>query len=97
MSVFCSPLTNDTLFDGRLICRQYRQGYRFSVDAVLAAHFCRIQTDDHIFDLGCGCGVIGLIIAFRHQGEGVRVTGLEFQSDLVMLAHDNVLANNMDS
>jgi len=97
VSVFCSPLTNDTLFDGRLICRQYRQGYRFSVDAVLAAHFCRIQTDDHIFDLGCGCGVIGLIIAFRHQGEGVRVTGLEFQSDLAMLAHDNVLANNMDS
>ncbi len=97
MSVFCSPLTNDTLFDGSLICRQYRQGYRFSVDAVLAAHFCRIQPDDHILDLGCGCGVIGLIIAFRNQGDEVHVTGLEFQSDLAMLAHDNVLANNMDS
>lgn len=97
MSVFCSPLTNDTLFDGRLICRQYRQGYRFSVDAVLAAHFCRIQAGDHILDLGCGCGVIGLIIAFRNQGERVHVTGLEFQADLAMLAHDNVLANNMGS
>jgi len=97
VSVHCSPLTNDTLFDGRLVCRQYRRGYRFSVDAVLAAHFCRIHNGDHILDLGCGCGVIGLILAYRHQGRGVQVTGLEFQPDLAMLAHDNVLANKMES
>lgn len=95
MSVYCSPLTDDTLFDGRLLCRQYRKGYRFSVDAVLAAHFCRVQPGDHILDLGCGCGVIGLILAFRHPG--IRVTGLELQADLAMLAHDNVLANRMES
>ncbi|MCL7488303.1 MAG: methyltransferase [Desulfobulbaceae bacterium] len=97
MTVYCSPLTNDTLFDGRLVCRQYRLGYRFSVDAVLAAHFCRVQDGDHILDLGCGCGVIGLILAYRHQGRGVQVAGLEFQPDLAMLSHDNVLANNMES
>lgn len=95
MSVHCSPLTDDTLFDGKLLCRQYRKGYRFSVDAVLAAHFCRVQAGDHVFDLGCGCGVIGLVLAFRHPN--IRVTGLEFQADLAMLAHDNVLANRMES
>ncbi len=97
MNIPCSPLTDDTLFEGRLVCRQYRQGYRFSVDALLAAHFPDIQAENHILDLGCGCGVIGLVIAHRYRGEGVHVTGLEFQSDLAMVAHDNVLANNMES
>ena len=97
MSVFCSPLSDDTLFNGRLVCRQYRQGYRFSADAVLAAHFCTVQAGDHILDLGCGCGVIGLIIAYRNREKNVRVTGLEFQADLSMLSHDNILANNLES
>ena len=94
MKIHCSPLTDDTLFDGSLVCRQYRQGYRFSIDAVLAAHFCTVQPRDQILDLGCGSGVIGLILAFRHQE--VQVTGLEFQADLAMLTHDNILANNFD-
>ena len=36
-----SALSEDTLFSGRLICRQPEHGYRFSVDAVLTAHFAR--------------------------------------------------------
>lgn len=96
MSIHCTPLTNDTLFDGRLVCRQYRQGYRFSVDAVLAAHFCTLQEGDHVLDLGCGCGVIALIVAYRNQQKNVQVTGLEIQPDLAMLSHDNILANNLE-
>lgn len=95
VKIRCTPLTNDTLFDGRLICRQYRQGYRFSIDAVLAAHFCKTGPDDQVLDLGTGCGVIGLILA--HRNPALRVTCLEFQDDLARLAQDNVLANNMDS
>lgn len=97
MSIHCTPLTNDALFDGALICRQYRQGYRFSVDAVLAAHFCIVQAGARILDLGCGCGVISLILAFRHQDKDIRVTGLELQPDLAMLTQDNILANHLDS
>ncbi|GAB4336489.1 MAG: methyltransferase [Desulfobulbaceae bacterium] len=93
---YCSPLTNDTLFDGSLVCRQYREGYRFSVDAVLAGRFSSPRPGDRVLDLGCGCGVIGLIIAHLHRDENVRVTGLELQPDLAMLAHDNVLANGME-
>ena len=68
MSQTPAPLaapSEDTLFSGRLICRQPEHGYRFSVDAVLAAHFAGPAATDRVLDLGCGCGVIGLILAHR--------------------------------
>ena len=71
------PLTDDTLFNGRLVCRQHRNGYRFSLDAVLLAHFCQPASRDKVLDLGCGCGVIGLVLCYRHPE--VQVTGLELQ------------------
>jgi len=86
-------LTNDILFAGRLSCRQHRHGYRFSVDAVLLAHFFTPQPDESILDLGCGCGVIPLILAYRHPG--LRLTGLELQPQLAALARLNVADNDL--
>ena len=86
-------LTDDTLFDGLLICRQYKDGYRFSIDAVLAAHFCRPGSRDRVLDIGCGCGVISLILAYRHLD--ISITGIEIQSELVQLSRDNILKNDM--
>lgn len=88
-------LTRDTLFNGRLICSQFKRGYRFSADAVLAAHFCRPGPEDLILDLGCGSGVIGLILAFRHHG--ARVIGLEVQQELARLAEENIRTNGLAS
>ncbi len=85
--------SNDSLFNGRLICRQFRQGYRFSVDAVLAAHFLKPRHRDTLLDLGCGSGIIALILAYRHPG--VRVAGIEVQIELAALAGRNVLDNNL--
>ena len=86
-----SERSDDTLFAGRLICRQPEHGYRFSVDAVLAAHFARPAATDRVLDLGCGCGVIGLILA--HRCPGITVCGLERQADLAGLAADNARRN----
>lgn len=86
-----AAVTDDSLFDGRLICRQYRDGYRFSVDAVLAAHFVDPGPGRRVLDLGCGCGVIGLIVCFRHPD--VAVAGLEIQDALADLAEENVRRN----
>ncbi len=86
-------LTRDTLYDGALICRQYRDGYRFSVDAVLAANFCRISGHCKVLDLGCGSGIIGLILAYLHPQ--VAIQGLDIQEDLVALAEDNILKNQL--
>lgn len=86
-------LSNDSLFGGRLLCRQFRQGYRFSVDAVLAAHFLGPRPQDAILDLGCGSGIISLILAYRHPE--IRVTGLEVQTELAHLAGKNVIDNDL--
>ncbi len=83
--------TEDTFFDGRIKCLQHRDGYRFSLDAVLLANFMQPGPGDNILDLGCGCGVISLILAYRWPG--VSITGLEVQPGLAALAEKNVLLN----
>jgi len=86
-------LTKDSLFDGQLICYQHRHGYRFSVDAVLLAHFCRVHSGDRVLDIGCGSGIVGLILLFLHRD--IFVTGLEIQEELVQLARKNSRANSL--
>jgi tRNA1Val (adenine37-N6)-methyltransferase len=83
--------TNDTLFNGQVICRQHRNGYRFSVDAVLLAHFCHPAAQDRVLDIGCGCGVISLILC--HRLPQLHLTGLELQPALARLAQSNAKAN----
>lgn len=85
-------LTDDSLFQGDLIVRQSRDGYRFSVDAVLAAQFAAPQPGSQVLDLGCGCGVIGLILAYRHPQS--TVCGLELQESLAALAEENRSRND---
>ena len=84
-----STITQDSLFDGALVCRQHRSGYRFSIDSVLLAHSLKIRKHEHILDLGTGCGIIGLLICYRHAPQKVSVTGLEMQPDLAALARWN--------
>ncbi|MBU4151747.1 MAG: tRNA1(Val) (adenine(37)-N6)-methyltransferase [Proteobacteria bacterium] len=92
---FQSPTTSspDTLFDGKLICAQSRSGYRFSIDAVLLAHFVTPRRHDRILDLGAGCGVISLILASRYPD--VTLTCLEIQESLVQLIHYNIHENTL--
>ncbi len=82
-------ISRDTLFNGRLVCRQHRHGYRFSVDAVLLAHFVRPAA--RVLDLCAGCGVIGLIMLFRTPE--IEVTAVELQAALARLIRDNAREN----
>jgi tRNA1(Val) A37 N6-methylase TrmN6 len=84
--------SEDALFDGRVSCLQHKTGYRFSIDAVLLGNFIQPKAGDRILDLGCGCGIISLILAYRWPA--VSITGLEIQPDLVNLARKNVELNN---
>ena len=84
--------TEDALFDGRIRCLQHRTGYRFSIDAVLLGNFIQPRPGDRILDLGCGCGIVSLILAYRWPS--VSITGLEIQPGLAALANKNVVLNN---
>jgi len=88
-----SRLTGDGFFNGRIKITQDRSGYRFSLDAVLVAHFAVPGEGDRILDLGSGCGIIPLILAFRYPG--VRIFGVEIQEPLAQIAGGNVLENGM--
>lgn len=87
----------DSLFDGRMVCQQPRQGYRFSVDSVLLAHFSPVLNGDSVLDMGCGCGIVGLIILFRWQTLCKKVVGLELQPELAKFAENNGRLNGFDN
>jgi tRNA1Val (adenine37-N6)-methyltransferase len=85
--------TEDTFFNGRIKVFQDREGYRFSIDAVLLAAFSAPGAEDRIVDLGTGCGIIPLILGHRHPA--LNITGIEVQPELATLAAQNVEANGL--
>ena len=86
-------LTTDAFFDGKLRIKQEASGYRFSLDAVLLAWHASPRADDRLLDLGTGCGIIPLILAYRNPN--IVAFGIEIQDDLAELAISNVNANHM--
>ncbi len=89
--------SRDTLFDGSLHCLQHRDGYRFSLDSVLLAHFVRPGKDETILDLGAGCGVVGLILLHRASAYIRSLISFELQPELVQLARENIRLNQFEN
>jgi len=85
--------TLDSLFQGRLKILQPRKGYRFSLDSVLLAGLTQVRRRDRVVDLGTGCGVVPLLLAFR--GAVAHLTGVEIQPSLAALARRNVELNGL--
>ena len=85
--------TLDSLFQGRLKILQPRKGYRFSLDSVLLVGLTRVRRRDRVVDLGTGCGVVPLLLAFR--GAAAHLTGVEIQPSLAALARRNVERNGL--
>jgi len=96
-SKFSQPRQGETLetfFEGKLKIIQPRKGYRYSIDAVLLAGLTRFRPQDSVVDLGTGCGIIPLLLAFRKSV--AHITGLEIQESLADIARRNVLLNELD-
>jgi tRNA1Val (adenine37-N6)-methyltransferase len=73
--------TLDVLLKEKVAVIQSKKGYRFSLDAVLLAHFLRVRDGETIVDLGAGSGVIPLILCFLHSS--LHVAGIEIQAAMV--------------
>jgi len=86
-------LTRDTFFNGKVTVKQERVGYRFSIDAVILAHHVRPRSGERVVDLGTGCGIVPLIVAYRHPA--THMFGIEIQKELADIADDNVRDNGM--
>ncbi|GAW91618.1 tRNA1(Val) (adenine(37)-N6)-methyltransferase [Calderihabitans maritimus] len=72
---------------------QSKRGYRFSLDAVLLAHFVTLRPGEKVIDLGTGSGVIPLLLKSRQPD--LTVVGLELQAELADMARRSVELNNL--
>ena len=86
--------TEDCFFNGAIRIRQQRNGYRFSIDALLAASGVEPKAGDTVLDLGTGCGIIPLILGFRYTD--LRIVGVEIQKELAELARFNCRQNGLE-
>lgn len=86
--------TQDTLFNGRLTLRQPASGYRFSVDAVILGNLAACGPGQRVLDVGTGCGIIPMIMAYRNPDVG-RIYGIDIQPEFADTAAENVRQNRM--
>ncbi|MCF6178969.1 MAG: tRNA1(Val) (adenine(37)-N6)-methyltransferase [Geopsychrobacter sp.] len=85
--------TIDTLYSETLKLVQSQNGYRFSLDPVLLADFVSVTSCRKALDLGCGCGVLGLLLA--RKAAVLSVVGWERQLQMVARARRSVELSGM--
>lgn len=85
--------TIDDLIIGGLKIIQKGSGFRFSLDAVLLAHFVTLKKGLKIIDLGTGTGVIPLILTARVQNS--EIIGVEIQKEIAQMAERSIELNKL--
>ena len=72
---------------------QNKNGFCFGMDAVLLSGFVKARPQDRVIDLGCGTGIIPLLISAKY---GVRdIIGLEIQPESAEMAERSVALNDL--
>jgi tRNA1Val (adenine37-N6)-methyltransferase len=72
---------------------QSKDGYRFSVDALLLYSFVNCLLGEKIADLGAGSGIIGLLLARKYPDADVFL--FELQDSLSFVAEKNIALNSL--
>jgi tRNA1Val (adenine37-N6)-methyltransferase len=86
--------TADKLMGGSVLVLQKEKGYRFSIDAILLAHFVDLEGHDSVCDLGTGSAVIPIILS--KGNDRVNIAGVEIQDELADMAMRNVRLNDLE-
>lgn len=89
-----SDETWDDLLRDQMGVIQPASGYRFTMDAVLLAHFAAQLPGNRVLDLGTGCGIIALLLASRLPD--ALITGVEIQPEQADRAQRSVFANRLE-
>jgi tRNA1Val (adenine37-N6)-methyltransferase len=87
--------TLDFLCEDKLKLIQKKDGYRFSIDAILLANFITIKKNERLLDIGSGCGIIPIYLS--KKGYANTMLGVEIQKGLFDLSLRNTLGNRCDN
>ena len=79
--------------NGILTIYQSKQIHRFSLDSLLLAQNIFPQKKCRILELGCGCGIISILIA--RQYPDVHIIGIDILKSAVDIARQNVRINGV--
>lgn len=72
---------------------QKKDGFRFSVDAVILSDFFKPSKQGKILDIGTGNGIIPVLLSAKNKGKDI--TGIEIQEENCQLAVRNVELNSL--
>ncbi|MDR0746330.1 MAG: methyltransferase [Helicobacteraceae bacterium] len=76
-----------------MILHQSQEGYRYNTDSILLYHFAKQKAlKGAVLDVGCGCGVIGLLLA---RDYGVALTGVDIQREMIDFCCQNSERNGI--
>lgn len=84
----------DEIGFGPLKLYQDPSDFCYGVDAVILADFAAKTSGKIIYDLGCGNGIIPLILS--HKTSNTLITGIEKKVEASRLAQKNVLLNRLE-
>ncbi|WP_410208337.1 tRNA1(Val) (adenine(37)-N6)-methyltransferase [Fusobacterium sp.] len=73
---------------------QKKDGFRFSVDAVLLSDFFTPFKQGKILDIGTGNGIISMLLAINKKSSAI--TGIDIQEESCKIAEKNVKLNELE-
>jgi len=77
----------------KLTIHQSENAHRFSLDSILLAENIFPKKNNRILDLGCGCGIISILLA--NKNPDITIVGIDIQESSILIAKQNVLKNKL--
>ncbi len=74
-----------------LLIEQPDNLYKLSSDAIALANFVTCKNTDTVIDVGCGTGVLTLLVAFNHQPK--EIISIDINPDAVKQLEKNLIIN----
>ncbi|ARR02035.1 tRNA1(Val) (adenine(37)-N6)-methyltransferase [Campylobacter vicugnae] len=77
---------------GQLELYQLQNGYRYNSDTLFLYDFIGNKPKGQILDVGCGCGILGLLVARDNE---IKLTGIDIDPLNVQISQHNAIVNGI--